>query len=529
MIEHKIKTDAYWQEEFAITDQDIEELSVRFLELERPLSLYEMVRQLIAHRCRSVESQIRRRLTQGTVYRPNGTFAVGERVVFPHLGFALGTVTELRVGNNPEFGEFKVITVRFDDGQQESRQFAAELKAPHKLSFPDGAPPDRLFTISPDEVYERYDTIVAGQLEKRLRDDPNFVSFRGEWLPADMMAEVHIGHLNIAEALLDMEGRPLPTAKLLTEVELPDEVPPVIKEFSLNYAMAHDGRFDDVGSADHVLWGLRQWMPAKVLSPPARLLYVPTDYDRTVLDVTHLELEREIDDEASELIAPPSAAAASSATLLLSYPHWREGTLPITDRLSSFFPAGMPGQHTMITFIDRVRDKRFPGWVVNDHRFVYGLEDWYRENKVLPGAFVVLEKSDDPHHVIVDLIPRRMQREWVRVAIVTEEGELGFQMQKRPVACEYDELCVMDEGDRDEIDRLWQLEQERDRPLADIVESLFLELAKLNPNGMVHAKTLYNAVNILRRCPPGRVFATLFELPQFVPTGDGYWVFHHIQ
>lgn len=527
VIEHNIKTEAYWAE-FAITDQDIEELSVQFLEVERPLSLYEMARQLVVHRCRHVESQVRKLLTQGTVYRPNGTFAVGEKVVFPQLGFALGTVIDLREGNNPEFGEFKVITVRFDDGLEETRQFAAELKTPHKLAFPDGTPPERMFTISPDEVAERYGEMVAAQLDERLRADPNFVSFRGEWLPADMMAEVHIGHLNIAEALLDMEGQPLSTVKLLTEVELPEEIPQPIKEFSLNYAMAHDGRFDDVGSAEHVLWGLRQWMPTKVLSPPARLLYEPIDYDRTVLDVTHLELEREIDDETSELIAPPSAADAATATLLLNYPHWREGTLPITDRLRFFFPVGMPGQHTMITFVDRAGGKQFPGWVVHAHRFVYGLEEWYRENKILPGAFVVLERDQDPYRVVIDVIPRRMQREWVRVAIVTEDGELGFQMQKRPVACEYDELCIMDEGNRQEIDRLWQREQERDRPLAEIVESLFLELAKLNPNGMVHAKTLYNAVNILRRCPPGRVFATLFDLPQFAHTGDGYWVFRQI-
>jgi hypothetical protein len=33
------------------------------------------------------------------------------------------------------------------------------------------------------------------------------------------------------------------------------------------------------------------------------------------------------------------------------------------------------------------------------------------------------------------------------------------------------------------------------------------------------------AVNVVKRCPPGLVFSTLFRRPEFVTTGDGYWVF----
>jgi hypothetical protein len=96
-------------------------------------------------------------------------------------------------------------------------------------------------------------------------------------------------------------------------------------------------------------------------------------------------------------------------------------------------------------------------------------------------------------------------------------------MQKSPLACEYDELCVMDLHDRDEIDDLWLSAQ--GRPLEAVVRSVFLDLAKLNPSGLVHAKTLYNAVNIVKRCPPGPVFSVLFRLREFVTTGDGYWMF----
>jgi hypothetical protein len=123
-----------------------------------------------------------------------------------------------------------------------------------------------------------------------------------------------------------------------------------------------------------------------------------------------------------------------------------------------------------------------------------------------------------------------MQREWVHVAFSTGSeapsgSELAFRLQKRPIAWEYDELCVLDEQKRQEIDELWAKEAERGRSLDELVRHIFVELVKLSANGMVHSKTVYSAVNILRRCPPGLVFATLFRLPEFVTAGDGYWIY----
>ena len=71
-----------------------------------------------------------------------------------------------------------------------------------------------------------------------------------------------------------------------------------------------------------------------------------------------------------------------------------------------------------------------------------------------------------------------------------------------------------------------QAEQERNRSLDDVIQYVFLELAKLSPHGTVNAKTLYNAINVLVRCPPGRIFATLFKLPHFVSVSEGSWLFN---
>jgi hypothetical protein len=534
VIERKIETEAYWQE-YVVTDQDIEDLNFLFLEAERPLSAAELGRSLVTSYCQREENLIRRQLERGEVYRPNGAFSVGETLVFPHLDFALGTVVNAREGHNREYGEFQVITVEFEangGGQNPSggplRSFAAGLRVPHKLAFPDEMSWDEHFSISAEDLYAEYGDLMTERLEQRLQSEPDFVAFRQKWLPTSIVVDLHIGYMNIAEALIDIKSEPLPSEDLLGELDLPEEVPQSIKIFSLNRALAQDERFVDVGDDQLITWSLRRWVPETALSLPLWLHYEPVVYDRTGLDVTHLQLEREIDDEASRLIAPPTAASANSATIVLGYPHWRMGALPLTSRTQFFFPDGSPDQYTRITFLDpagaskKDENNLFPGWIVRGQRYVFGLEEWFKANGILPGAYLRLERTEDAHQVAISVVPRRMQREWVYVASEVD-GELEFVMQKRPIAYEYDELCVFDEDDRDAIDRVRQKEQ--DRPLDEIVRAVFVDLVKINPNGMVHSKTLYSAVNVIRRSAPGLVFARLFSLPEFVTAGDAFWIF----
>jgi hypothetical protein len=61
--------------------------------------------------------------------------------------------------------------------------------------------------------------------------------------------------------------------------------------------------------------------------------------------------------------------------------------------------------------------------------------------------------------------------------------------------------------------------------LYEIMVETFPELVKLSPQATVHAKTVYTAVNILRRLPPGPIFALLSTEPCFVSMGGGYWTF----
>ncbi|MBN1580281.1 MAG: hypothetical protein JXA89_06230 [Anaerolineae bacterium] len=521
MIGRKIQSETYWQDEFSISKQDIDGLVNLFLDEGRPLTSSELAYALVADYCQRDQSLVRRNLAGGTVYRPNGTFSVGETLVFPHLSFARGTVSTVRDGNNPEYGDFQVITVQLD---KEERQFASSLMIEHRLNIPDDVSVETMFVPQVQELYDRYGELVTAKLESKLEQSDKFVFFRDQWLAASMMVEVHIGHLNLAEAVLDMHGTPLPTEKLLPDLDLAQEAPQPIRLFSLNHVIAQDDRFDDVGGNGQIVWSLYRWEPQAIKSVPNWVHYDPIPYDRTKLDVFHLQLEREIDDEASAIVAPPSAAEKRSLTLTLGYHHRRLGSLPLSERTKYFFPSGHPDQHTRVTFVDLAQGSEFPGWVMHADKLVYGLGAWYEEKELPVGAYIELAKTDDPNRVAIDIQSRRMRREWMYTLFKNDENDLRFQMQKAPVTCEYDEWFLMS-IDPQIAEELWQAEQGRNRSLDEVIHHAFLELAKLSPHGTVHAKTLYNAVNVLKRCPPGRIFATLFKLPHFVSVDEGSWLF----
>jgi len=173
-------------------------------------------------------------------------------------------------------------------------------------------------------------------------------------------------------------------------------------------------------------------------------------------------------------------------------------------------------------FEDARSGQRWPGWVVREHRYVFGLETWYEANDVPVGGWIQIRRSDEPGVVIIDLESRRPKREWVRTVTV-KEGRLTFEMLKRQMNCEYDELLVVAVENAAQVDEIWLRLEEQPRPLADLIQELFPLLARLSPQGAVHAKTIYSAINILRRIPPGPLFAELAALPSFKDIGEGYW------
>lgn len=523
MIQRATQTPEYWGAAFSVTEEDIEHLLNLFFEDELPRTDDELALGLVRRRCLREEAAVSRELAKGALYQPKNVYEPGQRVVFPALDYAVGNVIAVRDGHNPEYGPFRVIKVQFDGGTD--REFASQFPYPHRLNEASaGTLPDSVngqTLRSPEDLYHLYGAHVRDKLIEALQQRSEFVWLFGKWFPAGLVADVNIGHLNLAEAVLDVAGGgPLPTDKLLQDVGLPREINQRLQEFSLNYALYKDERFDEVGPAGEVLWFLRRLEPQEVLNPPRRLMCPSLPHRPEMLDQALLRIERELDDEHSGLPAPDELP--DEVTFALTYPHRRVGSVPLSPTIATLFPTGRT-HRIRFTFEDARSGQRWPGWVVREHRYAFGLDLWYEANDVPVGGLVNLRRSDEPGVVLVDLESRRLKREWVRVANV-KDGRLTFEMLKRQMTCGYDELMVIGIDNWKDIDELSERLEGQPRSLADLVRDLFPQLARLSPQGTVHSKTLYSAINLVRRVPPGPLFAELVMHPSLKPVGEGYWV-----
>ena len=527
----KTQTQSYWQDEFAVSHEDLEFIYSLLIETGTPLFSDQIAHALIEERVEAEINQIRLNLKRGQIYQPQGEYHTGDGLVFPALDGKFGAILNERPGYNPEYGDFTVIQVQIE-GESKTREFASRLTAPHKQNLGDSADVilANLSDISSDKVFSIYGTVIQQKIERALNSAENldFIRFGDSWYLKGLLADVHIGHRNVVEAVLDVNGAPLSPEEILKQIDLPSETVPAAQLFSLNYVLEQDERFIDVGTDQQVLWFLRRLEPSEAQEPPHRLLPIPQSYDRSVLTRELLRLEKELDDELSEIEwASSEILGISSVSFTLTYPHYRVGTIPLTQRVQQLFPKGST-QHTRLTLIDGQTGKQMPAWVVHSHRYVYGLEDWYKLNRILVGSYITLEKTDDPFRVIINFLPKREKREWIRVAS-SDGKQLRFEMKKETCRCEYDELLVIGEDVREGIDNYWAHFEEEQVPIDEIIRDMFLELAKLSPQGTVHAKTLYAAINIARRYPPGPIFAALTTNPQFSQVGDGYWLFNEFE
>ncbi len=504
MTQRKTQTPEYWQS-FTLSPTDVEFLRTMLLDSERPVATRELAQALVAERIRREESELRAEMSRGTMYQPKKHFAVGDKVLFPQLDFRLGEVVDLRAGQNPEYGEFEVITVEFGGGRRQ-RSFAAGLTAPHKLN---ADMPDVLQSgpaVDPQAVLQGPARNLPEQLGAALRGDDTFAVFEDRWLPRDLLVEIHVGHLNIAEAVIDMNQNALDTATLLKELDLPRDVSEAINAFSLQAALAADERFDQVGAADERRWFLRRLEPAEALTLPDMLRFTPTDYDLDAITPDLEQLAFQLDDEWSDTIEQvEERKAVQTATIVLTFPHAMSGTLPLNRRTRPLLPTGH-GERTMVMLVDGRWGNRFAGWVNRDGRYLAGLQAWMEKHKLPAGTQITLERRADGD-IVVDFKPKRMKRDWMRWAQNGDEGRFDIQMRKQEIACEFDEQMVIG------ADKTEDMQRHRAHfaavSLRDLVFEIFVDLAGLSSMGDVAAKTVYSAVNVVRRMTPEPVFAAL--------------------
>ncbi len=519
MIQPRTQAPDYWGPDFALTDSDIEQIYNHFLEVEKPQTATEIAQVIIAYRVAEEIKDIERLLAGRTIYQPQNSYKIGDELVFPAMKFSHGEVTAIREGYNPEFGQFNVIQVKIGKSQ---REFAADLKeVDHPLNT---SGVDDIIGSSKadlDQLSELYGSQVEQKVTRSLESKEGFTRLGKQWFAKALMAEVNIGHLHLTEAVLEMSnGVPLHTDEILQHLDMDPTLHKEVLRFSLNYSLLQDDRFDEVAPANEIAWFLRRLEPDPVQNTPGRLKYTPIPYDKALLSPQLLLLERELDDEWSNLEV---VANAQPVVFSLTFPHRWAGTIPLSSQIWPLFPSSRSPRQRVI-FKDEHMNKEIVGWVVQDQRYVYGLSEWYSENSIPVGGFIHLKPGPKPGIILLNFDRRRAQREWVRLATVAD-NRITFDLERRSVGCGYDDLLIVGTDVVAAIDALWRRAESQQRSIASLLAEIFPQLIKMNPQNTVHAKTLYSAINMLRRVPPGPLFAELVRHPAFQPVGDHYWRF----
>ncbi len=514
---HTLNPD-YWST-YALTSEDVEFLYAWILESGRPKSARELAIALIQHHIDRERSALRQRFAELKVYQPKHTYHIGDKLIFPSLRMMSGEVIGVREGHHPEVGDFEVIRVQLSDGS--TREFASRYPYPHRLNDAD------LTTLiggaeahTAEEIFDKNSEHLTIAINEALSKQPEFLRIGEEWFLRGMMAEVNIGHLNLAEAVLDMaNGGPLTTDVILRDLGLPADVSSDIQEASLNSALSQDERFDNVSINDRPAWFLRRLEPLEILSTPSILQ--PVFHDTSEISLSD-ELEQwvsSLDDEWTWQPEMEQSAEAESATIILTFPHRVAGTLGWSRRLAAVLPR-VRKPRVPLRFRDRSNGHEMLVWLVRDGRYLWGLGRWYHTHDLPPGTYIEVSRDDEEEGVFWISAPRRRaRREWVRLATL-RDGHLRLETAQRPVSCELDELMSVF------VDNPQQFAESRDgyvRSVSRAVREAFPEIAKLSPQGNVHIRTLYAVVNVLVRATPRDILHVLISSNTYVPVSDGYW------
>lgn len=513
-------SEEYW-EHFSVTPEDLEFIYHYLLEQEKPLTAQDLARALVEERIRREQRRIEERWRQSeAVYMPKERYQPGQTLVFPALGWVQGQVVAVRDGYHPQHGQFEVIQVRLEDGRE--KEFAAAFPQ-HRLNQPPRLQDEPAF--QPEWVWEHYGQEITRQVETALSQAPGFVRIADLWFREELLVPIEEKHLIVADAALDLAGGgPLSTKEILDQLkdlDLPQDVPEGLLLFSLAKALSEDERFDEVGPSGQILWYLRRMEPEEIWKLPRWLEYHPIPYHPEDLHEDLRQLEAQLHDELSP--QPETVQLVDQVTVNLIYPHWRVGSLPLDAALRRIFPTASVAQRVYFQFVDAETGERFPGWVVQPHNFVFGLREWYRAKGVIPGARITVRRGSNLQEVEIHVETRRPLREWVRTVRVDDQGLVHIEMENRPISVRYDEHMAFLVPDPEALDRVWERFQEERRPFEELVIQVMRELSRLTPRGHVHAAELYAALNLLRRTPPGPVFALLVSRPWFEHQGGLYF------
>lgn len=523
----------YWQN-FDLTDDELQYLSELLIEEESPLTVEALALRLMEKRVRREEAVWEDRRAKGLIYQPREAYAKGDRLVLSALGDAVGTVVGVRSGRNPEYGSFDVIQVRLEE-QEQTREFASNLSYPHALNFV-ALEEDEDWEVDDtvalgQRLYERYGTYVAPVLLAKMRESPEFVNFAEEWFLREFLLPIEEGHLNLAEAVLDLAGGLSAVEEIARVLDLPGESSRAVQTFSLNYALLTDeeGRFEFAGTKERTEWRLPRLAERKAVR-----------FEKSPKDIS---LDHVLD-EVVEIVGDGAAVGEVGGLVerwshVLTFYDWHWGHLPYNRGASELFvrPLFHDQRSTRLQFLFPDSGEVFPvvlyyprgrelGWLGSRE-----LREFFGARELVPGATILIEStatSDSEGLYQINYYPASATR--LEMLDYEESGQPVFR--RMSVRCEVDEQMSLPRSRFTALETLKLLDEDERRVTPSLLVAAFQRVAEklLRGLGIVYRVSfadLFVATNIERPFPE-TILRAIFEqgaYPCFYLDEEGFYVY----
>ena len=233
------------------------------------------------------------------------------------------------------------------------------------------------------------------------------------------------------------------------------------------------------------------------------------------------------DEQAFDETDFDEAKRANRASVVLTYPHWRTGSLPITPSTFQVFPSALETSHVRIVFKDEQTGVRIPAWVVRQGKYVIGLKDWYEDQNLIPGSIVEIGATSEADVITIKPEKKRSNKEWIKTVLVGADGGIVFALLRQSISAGFNERMAIAIPDVAGLDEVWKQREGKNINLKTDLIRMMNELSKLNNQRHVHFMDLYAAMNVIRRTPPQNLLQLLGEGAEFAHVGDFY--FHLVE
>jgi hypothetical protein len=526
-------TERYWQD-FELASGDLEHLSEVLIEEEAPMTAEALTRRLVQKRLADEKAIWDDRESKGQIYQPRDSYSEGDHLVFSTLGDVVGTVVAVRPGRHPDYAPFDVIQVQME-GSGETKEFAANLGVPHALNFFQvGQEADidlgDLTGVSAT-LSESYGQYVKPVLLRGLRESPEFADFGEEWFLKGFMLPIEEGHLNLAEAVLDLAAGFSTAQQILEVLEMPPETSQAVQVFSLNHALSSDtqSRFRYAGTKTRMEWCL----PRVADSRPLRFERGPMDISRD-----H-DLDLLVEIITDESASPNGRGETHEWSHVLTFYDWYWGHLPYDQVAMKLLPQPFledqacgrvhlrpAGGEDRFSVVIHYPSEGHLGWWGSAE-----LRGFFEAKELAPGATIVVRRtpaSETDGVYEVDYLPGPATR--VEMLDYDESRQPVFR--RLSLKCAVDEEMALPRSRFSALEALRFLDESERRVTPLLLKTAFQRVGEkmLRGLGIVYRASfadLFVATNIERPLP-WTVLQAIFEqdvYPCFRIDDDGLYVY----